>query len=210
MDNSGGMSFAELLEQPGVTEHHELRSPFGFLAYHGGAVERVTSMIAVGAAARSDSTVYTVDQPEGNPLHIPSVRVAPEESATLTEVFAHTHTICTIHGYGREMHKQYVLLGGQNRELADHVGTHLRSTLDSRYEVITDLDRIPRELRGLHSRNPVNLGPNKGVQVELPPAIRWNFRAKSWADAPGLEPTADVLATIEGLAAAAASWDTSG
>ena len=208
MDNSGGMSFAELLAQPGVTEHHELRSSFGFLAYHGGSVERVTSMIARRAADRADATVYTVEQPEENPLHIPSIRVTPADSPALARVVAHTQAVCTIHGYGREMDKQHVLLGGQNRELAEHVAIHLRVRLDTRYEVVTDLDRIPRELRGLHPRNPVNLGPQKGVQVELPPALRWNFRIKAWADAPGVEPTEEVLSTIDGLAEAAATWDT--
>lgn len=207
MDNSGGMSFAELLAQPGVTEHHELRGSFGFLAYHGGSVERVTSMIAVQAAVKADATIYTVDQPDENPLHIPSIRVNPDESVALSRVMIHTHTVCTIHGYGREMHKQHVLLGGRNRALAEHVAIHLRMHLDARYEVITDLDRIPPELRGLHPRNPVNLGPNQGVQVELPPALRWNFRIRAWADEPGAEPTDDVLATIEGLADAASSWD---
>lgn len=207
MDNSGGMSFAELLAQPGVTEHHELRGSFGFLAYHGGAVERVTSMIALKAAAKAEATVYTVEQPASNPLHIPSIRVNPDESPALTRVMAHTHTVCTIHGYGREIDKQHVLLGGRNRALADHIAVHLRGHLEDRYEIVTDLDRIPRELRGLHARNPVNLGPNPGVQIELPPALRWNHRIREWADHPGAEPTADVLATIDGLADAASSWD---
>lgn len=210
MDTSGGLSFAELLAQPGVTEHHELRSSFGFLAYHGGALERVTSMIAVGAASKAEATVYTVEQPEERPLHIPSIRVQPDESAALARVYAHTHTVCTIHGYGREMDKQHVLLGGQNRELAEHVAGHLRAHLHERYEVVTDLEAIPQELRGLHPRNPVNLGTNKGVQIELPPAVRWNFAARAWADEPGTEPTEDVLATIAALAEAAAGWDVDG
>ena len=43
MDNSGGMTFAEVLAQPGVVEEVELRGTFGFLAFHGGPVERVTT-----------------------------------------------------------------------------------------------------------------------------------------------------------------------
>jgi len=206
-DSGSGMSFADLLAQPGVTEHHELRSQFGFLAYHGGALERVTSLIASAAARRAGATVYTVDQPEDRQIHIPSIRVDPRESTALSRVYAHTKTVCTVHGYGRERHKQHVLLGGQNRELAEHVADHLRIHLHERYEVVTDLDAIPKELRGLHPRNPVNLSANKGVQIELPPAVRWNFTARTWADELGTEPTEDVLATIEALAAAAASWD---
>lgn len=201
------MSFAELLARPGVTEHHELRSSFGFLAYHGGALERVTAMIARAAAKRSNATVYTVEQPDHRPVHIPSIRVTPEASAALTEVYEHTTTVCTIHGYGREKEKQHVLLGGQNRELAEHVADHLRVRLQERYEIVTDLSVIPRELRGLHPRNPVNLPSEKGVQIELPPAVRWNFSTRTWADERGTEPTEDVMATIDALAAAAASWD---
>lgn len=207
MDGSEGMSFGELLAQPGVTEHHELRSSFGFLAYHGGALERVTAMIAAGAARQADATIYTVEQPADRQVHIPSIRVNPEESAALTRVYAHTKTVCTIHGYGRDKDKQHVLLGGQNRELAEHLADHLRARLDARYEVVTDLTVIPKELRGLHPRNPANLSANPGVQVELPPAVRWNFVTRTWADEEGTEPTADVLATIEALGEAAASWD---
>ncbi|MGI9605519.1 MAG: poly-gamma-glutamate hydrolase family protein [Acidimicrobiales bacterium] len=206
MDNSGGMTFAEVLGQPGVTEHHELRGPFGFLAYHGGPVERVTSMIAVAAAALANASVYHIDQPEERPLHIPSTRVTPRESSVLARIFDHVHTVCTVHGYGRDMDKQHVLIGGGNRELAEHVGQHLRRRLDDRFPVITDLKKIPRELRGVHHRNPANLSTSGGIQVELPPALRWNFEAGSWADSPGLEPTEPVRATIEGLATAAQTW----
>ena len=38
--------------------------------------------------------------------------------------------------------------------------------------VITDLDDIPIELRGLHPANPVNQPAGGGVQVELPPSAR--------------------------------------
>ena len=89
MDNTGGMGFAELLAQPGVFEEIELRSRFGFLAFHGGPVERVTTMIARMAAERSGSSFYAIDQPEDRPLHIPSIRVDPAESPTLTRFYEH-------------------------------------------------------------------------------------------------------------------------
>ena len=38
--------FAELLRQPGVEEVLELRSSFGFLAFHGGSLEAETDTIA--------------------------------------------------------------------------------------------------------------------------------------------------------------------
>ncbi len=40
------------------------------------------------------------------------------------------------------------------------------------YTVIDELDDIPTALRGVHPRNPVNLPPAKGVQLELPPRVR--------------------------------------
>lgn len=207
MDNSGGMTFAEVLALPGVSEHHELRSSFGFLAFHGGPVERVTSLIATEAAAVADASVYSIDQPEHRALHIPSSRVHPEESTTLTRVFDHIDFVCAVHGYGRDMDKQEVLIGGQNRELAEHIGGHLRDALPAVFPIVTDLDKIPRELRGVHPKNPANRSAGGGVQLELPPLLRWNRSAHDWADAPGLKPTEHVTATIHALASAARSWD---
>ena len=42
--------FADLLATPGVEEVCELRSRFGFMAYHGGALEEMTDVIASAAA----------------------------------------------------------------------------------------------------------------------------------------------------------------
>ena len=200
------MSFTELLAQPGVVEEAHVRGTFGFLAYHGGPVERVTTMIASRAAADANATFYGIDQPTERPLHLPSTRYSPDESPTFRAVLEHVDVVCTIHGYGRDMDKQHVLLGGRNRELAEHVAAELRPRLSERFPVITDLEAIPKELRGVHSKNPANLPSGGGVQIELPPALRWNWDNRSWADAPGLQPTAPVQAMIDGLAAAARSW----
>ena len=40
------------------------------------------------------------------------------------------------------------------------------------YDVVLDLEAIPRELRGLHPDNPVNIPRLGGVQLELPPRVR--------------------------------------
>ena len=69
----------------------------------------------------------------------------------------------TIHGFGRRDHFTSLLLGGRNRELADHVAAHLRPRLPE-YDVITDLERIPKDLRGLHADNPVNLPASKACR----------------------------------------------
>lgn len=92
------MTFTELLAQPGVEEELELRGAFGFMAFHGGPVERVTSFIARKAAELSGSSFYSIDQPASRPLHIPSIRFRPEESSTLTALFDRVDAVCTVHG----------------------------------------------------------------------------------------------------------------
>ncbi len=72
--------FAELVRAPGVVEELELRSRFGFCAYHGGHLERQTHIIAREAAARSGSSYYAVIQPPDRVHHIPSTRVDPDAS----------------------------------------------------------------------------------------------------------------------------------
>ena len=54
--------------------------------------------------------------------------------------------------------------------------------------VVSDLDDIPIELRGLDGRNPVNQPAGGGVQMELPPRVR----------------TEELL--VDALAAVAVSW----
>ena len=52
--------FAELLATTGVHEVCELRSRIGFMAYHGGALEEQTDVIASQAAQRSGASYYGV------------------------------------------------------------------------------------------------------------------------------------------------------
>ena len=86
------------------------------------------------------------------------------------------------------------------------MASHLRRHLEKRFPVITDIEQIPAGLRGVHPSNPANLASDGGVQLELPPVLRWNVKAKDWADSPGLEPTAEVEATVHALAEAVRSW----
>jgi phage replication-related protein YjqB (UPF0714/DUF867 family) len=72
------------------------------------------------------------------------------------------------------------------------------------YEVATDMDRIPNELRGLHHRNPVNLPSQQGVQIELPPRVRGTTPLFWDWEGPGLAPHAQAL--VEGLVEAVHSW----
>jgi phage replication-related protein YjqB (UPF0714/DUF867 family) len=197
--------FAELLAMNGVQEICELRSRIGFMAYHGGSLEEQTDVIASLAAERSGASYYAVLQPDDVQWHIPSHKVSPDSSAQLRTFIDHVDTVITIHGFGRRDHFTAVLLGGQNRDLADHVARHLKPRLPD-YDVVTDLDLIPKDLRGLHPANPVNLPPRQGVQIELPPRIRGS--SPIWADWDHTRMVPPMASLIDGLVDAAALWAT--
>ena len=188
--------FAELLAEPGVVEEAVLRSTFGVMAFHGGSLERRTETVATAAAERAGASLYAVALPEDLRWHVPSARVDPAASPALAAFLDHVDVAVALHGYGREGFWTTILVGGGNRRLADHVGDALASALPA-YEVVTDLGRVPVELRGLHAANPVNRCRGGGVQVELPPRAR------------GLGPRGDeatVEAVVDALAAAATTW----
>lgn len=195
--------FRRLLASDGVREVCELRGRLGFMAFHGGALEALTDVVAERAAELSDSSYYAVLQPPDLNWHVPSHHVSPNESATLASFIEHVDAVITVHGYGRHGYWTTLLLGGQNRQLASHVSLHLRPKLPE-YRIETKIDSIPNELRGLHPTNPVNLPRRQGVQIELPPRVRgvsplW----KDWKG-PGLVPHTEAL--ILALANAAATW----
>ena len=199
--------FAQILETPGVREVCELRSGHagrvGFMAYHGGNLELQTDVIANAAAIRSGASYYGVLQPGPMRQHLSSIKVRPAESAALRSFIDHVDIVVTVHGFGRRGMFSSLLLGGSNRPFAEHVGDALRSELPA-YDVVTDLDTIPKKLRGLHPDNPVNLPRQQGVQIELPPRVRGS--SPLWWDweGPGLTPHTNFL--IDGLVTAATTW----
>ncbi len=195
----------ELLRRDDVNEEVELRSRFGFMAYHGGTLEKTTDPIAREAAALADASYYGVVQAHEDPTHISSTEVAPEHSEALALFLAHVDVVVTVHGYGREHLFHSVLLGGRNRALARHIAAHARFALP-RFDFRADLDGIPRELAGQHQRNPVNRPRQTGVQIELPPTIRWHYEQWGWSDHGdiGRAPQVDTLIGV--LAGAARAW----
>jgi phage replication-related protein YjqB (UPF0714/DUF867 family) len=192
--------FADLLAQPGVIETLELRSRFGFLAFHGGSLEQVTDTIAIAAADRSNASLYVVAQPPELRWHIPSRLVTPDASPKLRDFLDHVEVAVAIHGYGREGRWTDILVGGGNRELGALVADAVSAALPD-YTVVRDLHQVPAELRGLHPDNPVNKLRGGGVQLELPPRVRG--LGPVWADwaGPGLPPPTTAL--IEALASVA-------
>ncbi len=196
--------FAELLAHAGVEEDLELRSSFGFMAFHGGSLEEGTDVIAAAAAEQSGASLYAVRQPVGLRWHLPSIEVGPDDSPLLRAFLEHVDVAVAVHGYGREGWWTTLLLGGGNRTLAGHVGEHLREALPG-YTVVDDLEAIPADLRGVHRRNPVNLPHHGGVQLELPPRTR-SRTVPMWRDLPDTQPVPHQLDLIDGLAAAARAW----
>ncbi len=184
---------ADLLAHEGVVEELELRSPVGFLALHGGSLERETDVIAREAADAAGASLYAVVQPDDLRWHVPSVRMDPADSPALARFLGHVDVVLSVHGFGRDGLFTTLLLGGADRGLAGHVAGHLRRALPA-YTVEDDLDAIPRPLRGLHPANPVNRSDGGGVQIELPPRIRLH--------GPNADPSAR-SALVDGLVAAA-------
>ncbi len=199
-------SFAALLAQPSVEEVCVLRSPtLGFMAYHGGRLEKVTDVIAEEAARRSNCSYYGVLQTADTVVHLPSKTVDPASSPELRSFVEHVDAVVTIHGFGRKRLWHALLLGGQNRELAAVVAQDLRRRLPD-YDIIENVLDLPKELAGMHEANPVNLPTGAGVQIELPPTVRWNRAGRHWSDRGEMGRAPQVQALIDGLVDAANSW----
>ena len=177
------------------------------MAFHGGNLERATDVIASEVAERTRSSFYGVIQASPLRQHIPSTLFDPSHSDALASFVGHVDTVVAIHGYGRDDRFWDVLLGGRNRDLASHIAGHLRGGLPDQYGIVDDLNDIPKDLRGQHRANPVNLPPKTGVQIELPPPIRWNKEATNWSDHEGTPRAPQVAMLIDVLTAAILSWD---
>jgi phage replication-related protein YjqB (UPF0714/DUF867 family) len=198
---TGPQSLSALLDEPGVTEVSRLRSRFGFLAIHGGGLEQMTDVIAERAADAAGASLYVVRHPDRYPHHLPSARFDPDESPCLAEFLDHVDVAVSLHGYGRIGRGTQLLAGGRNRALATHLAAHVRLP---GFEVVTDLDVIPRELRGLHPDNPVNRVRDGGTQLELSVRVRGLSPRSALPGADGLSAVTSAL--VQGLVAAALSW----
>jgi phage replication-related protein YjqB (UPF0714/DUF867 family) len=194
---------AELLASAGVREECVLRSRFGFMAFHGGSLEEMTDVIAADAATRSGASYYGLLQPEDLQWHIPSHKLSPSDSALMQSFIDHVDVVITVHGFGRQHLFTSLLLGGRNRDLAEHVAPILRTHLPA-YDIRSELETIPADLRGQHPANPVNLPRQQGVQIELPPRVRGS--SPLWWDWEGPGHTPHTEALITALAEAASQW----
>ena len=197
------MELSHLLTMDGVSEHSELRSSFGFMAFHGGALEEMTDIVASRAAERAGASYYGIQLPDNLEWHIPSHKVTADQSPALNQFLNHVNIVITVHGFGRAGFFTSLLLGGRNRRLAMHLSESLQRHLPA-YRILDDLDDIPQNLRGLHQDNPVNAVEHAGVQLELPPRVRGS--SPLWWDweGPGLTPHTESL--IDALVECATTW----
>ncbi|CAI8423234.1 MAG: Uncharacterised protein [Acidimicrobiaceae bacterium] len=199
-------NFTDLLSTPQITEEIEIRSSFGVCALHGGGLERATEAVARDVAKNTDSSYYAVLQPEGSRLHLSSKYFDPKKSLKLNHFLKNIDTLVSIHGYGKEDDFWALLLGGSNREMAYHLAGSLRGVLPEEYRVVDQIDQIPLHLRGIHPDNPVNCPINGGVQIEIPPGLRWNREYNFWSDADGTPRSEDLNLLIKGLISGINSW----
>ncbi len=175
------------------------------MAYHGGALERATDLVAHEVAERTGASCYSVSHPDDQ-MHVPSTAIDIDASTSLRSFFDHVLMVISMHGFGREGLMRSVLLGGRNRDLAEHIAVELRATIGTDFDVVSDLATIPTDLAGQHPLNPVNLPRHTGVQIELPPVLRWNREHHAWCGTPGVPLTADLGRFIEGLSTAIHRW----
>lgn len=159
----------ELIATDGVVEDAVLRGRVGVMALHGG-LEAGTATAARRCARATGASLYVVVQPDDIRWHVPSTRFDPAQSRKLQGFLEHVSLAVSFHGFGRRGLESTVLVGGGNERLRRRVGAAIARRTELR--VIADPERIPRGLRGLHPRNPVNLPEFGGVQIELSPQSR--------------------------------------
>jgi phage replication-related protein YjqB (UPF0714/DUF867 family) len=200
--SSAPRSLSELLAAPGIVEESILRSPFGFMAIHGGGLEQMTDVIAERAADAAGASLYVIRHPDHYPHHLSSALYRAPESERLAEFLDHVDFAVSLHGYGRIGRSTQLLAGGRNRALAEHLACHVAVP---GYQVVTDLDAMPRELRGLHPDNPVNRVQCGGTQLELTPRVRGISPRSQLPGDDGLSPATSAL--VQGLAATARTWE---
>ena len=166
----------ELLAHEGVTEEVVVDAQVGVMALHGG-IESGTAAMAREIASTVGASLYVVEVPDDLWWHVPSTRFDPSASDGLGRFIDHVDRVVSLHGFGRPDVRETVLLGGANREMAGRFASTVRAHAACR--VVDDLGDIPKKLRGVHPKNPVNLPPSAGVQVEMTEDLRSGGLASS-------------------------------
>ena len=117
-------------------------------------------------------------------MHVPSKFVDPAHSPALAAFLDHVDVAIAIHGYGRDDRRYDVLLGGPQPRRSPRTSAPTSRPRCPTTATSTTSTAIPLELRGLHPDNPVNRPRAAGVQLELPPLLRWHREHWGWSDTP--------------------------
>jgi phage replication-related protein YjqB (UPF0714/DUF867 family) len=139
------------------------------MAIHGG-IESDTAEMAREIVDVTGASLYIVEQGETLAWHVPSTQYDPDHSEALTSFLAHVERVVSLHGFGRDHLEGAVLIGGTNQRMRSSVAHLLR--MRTRLRIVDRMGDIPKKLRGLHPRNPVNLPTDRGVQLEMSATAR--------------------------------------
>ena len=197
--------FGRALAEPGAVERVELRSRFGFMAFHGGALERQTDRIAAAAADAAGASLYVVLHPEPDPPHFPSTSVNGDASPALQSFLDHVRVVVTVHGYGRDGMFTSLLLGGRNRELA---ATHARRARPRPCRTTRSSTTSTRSHASCAACTPTTRSTCRRTA-----ACSWSCRRASrglgprWADWDGEGFVPPAAALVAALAGVARSWE---
>ncbi|MBT8215823.1 MAG: hypothetical protein HKN74_04750 [Acidimicrobiia bacterium] len=192
----------ELLATPGVREEVRLAGPVGVMALHGG-LEDGTAEAAAAVARATLASHYAIIQPDDLAWHIPSVEHDPRQSPKLRRFLEHVDLVVSFHGFGRKGLENVALVGGRNRRVAGVMAASLERRTGLR--VISDPDRMPPGLAGMHPNNPVNLPASHGVQLELSPGARRSATLAAVRDAVAVVVAAEMASVCPDPQSAVAS-----
>ncbi len=171
--------FKRVLKDPAVREVFLPGNSVGIFAPHGGGIEPGTEEIARAVAQATGATLYVLSakRPTNNgALHVTSTEMIAGISQKLDQAVAASKVAISIHGHGRTVGGGVVYVSGLADDAVQLVAGALKHALKGAYEVVDDADSIPDDLAGLHKDNLVNRVPRKGVQLELPRALREEAR----------------------------------
>jgi len=166
---------------PDFREYGAKRGKIGVFAIHGGGIEIGTEQIARNIAKRTNCSVYIFSgrkKTGNNNLRISSIEFASLNHPLFSNILSHIEKIVAIHGHNQN--KKDIHIGGRNVDLKSKIAEALKKRLPE-YHVITFLHEIPDLMKGIDPNNFVNLPQERGMQIELPQALRVAKKTTGWS-----------------------------
>ena len=161
-------SFNEILKNKNVLEFYFAGKSPGIMAYHGGAIEKGTEQIARAIISHGFAGYIVSARARNNhwSFHVGSQHIKPNDSEKLRTFISCVDSAIAIDGQARDNN---IYVGGLNTELRCKIAEALSEEF---LGVVSDLKKIPSNLRGISKINIVNKPEYKGVQIELPKNLR--------------------------------------